>query len=234
MVKSMTQAWDVPHFGYCDEIIMDKLIELRHTLKHTATSKNIKLTYLPFLIKALSLALSEYPVLNSSLSNDQQELLIRGVHNIGIAMDTPRGLIVPNVKSVQTRSIFDIAYELNRLQLLASNGKLDTPDLSDTTFSLSNIGTIGGTYASPVIPAPNVAIGALGRLMKVPRYASTLPGSKHSKNTEDITDPIVPVHIMPVSWAADHRVIDGATMARFSNAWKGYIEHPSTMLAQLR
>lgn len=223
MVKSMTQAWDVPHFGYCDEIMMDKLIELRHSLKHTATTKQMKLTFLPFLIKAISLALTEYPTLNSSLSNDQQELIIRGVHNIGIAMDTPRGLIVPNVKSVQNRSIWDIAYELNRLQLLASNGKLGENELSDTTFSLSNIGTIGGTYASPVIPVPNVAIGALGRLMKVPRYAST-----------GTTDTIVPVHIMPVSWAADHRVIDGATMARFSNAWKGYLEQPSTMLAQLR
>ncbi len=97
--------------------------------------------------------------------------------------------------------------------------------------SISNIGTIGGTYASPIIPPPNVAIGAIGRITKVPRYASTLPGA--TKGAPGAADALVPAHIMAVSWTADHRVIDGATIARFSNAWKGYLEQPSTMLGVL-
>ena len=99
--------------------------------------------------------------------------------------------------------------------------------------SLSNIGTIGGTYASPVLFTPQVAIGALGKIVKSPRYASTLP-SGAGKAAAGKEDPIVPAHIMTVSWAADHRVVDGASMARFSNAWKRLLESPTLMLAEMR
>jgi 2-oxoisovalerate dehydrogenase E2 component (dihydrolipoyl transacylase) len=236
MVKSMSASWStIPHFGLCDEVIMDKLMTVRNELRPIALTMGIKkLTYLPFLIKATSLALSSYPQLNAQLSAAGDSLLHRGSHNIGIAMDTPRGLIVPNVKAVQSRSVFDIALELARLQLLAQQGKLGESDLSDTTFSLSNVGTIGGTYASPIIPLPNVGIGALGRIAKQPRFASTLPGASIDSKDADDEDDIVAAHVMQISWSADHRVIDGATLARFSNNWKGLIEAPATMLAKLR
>jgi 2-oxoisovalerate dehydrogenase E2 component (dihydrolipoyl transacylase) len=101
---------------------------------------------------------------------------------------------------------------------------------------LSNIGTIGGTYASPVLFAPQVAIGAIGKITKLPRYASTLPGAAPVKGgaAAAAADPIVPAHVMTVSWSADHRVVDGATMARFGNAWKRLLESPTLLLAELR
>jgi len=239
MVKSMTASWaTIPHFGLCDEVIMDKLMVVRNELRPIALSLGIKkLTYLPFLIKATSLSLTAYPQLNSQLSTTGDTLLHRGPHNIGIAMDTPRGLIVPNVKAVQSRSVLDIALELARLQQLAVQGKLGEADLSDTTFSLSNVGTIGGTYASPIIPLPNVGIGALGRIAKQPRFKSTLPGAVKATTTandDDDDDELVAAHVMQISWSADHRVIDGATLARFSNSWKGYVESPATMMAMMR
>ncbi|EGG18858.1 dihydrolipoyl transacylase [Cavenderia fasciculata] len=216
MVKTMNAAALVPHFGYCEEYIMDGLMLLRAQLKPIAEQRNIKLSYLPFLIKATSLALNKFPVLNASMSPSETEVIIKHYHNIGVAMDTPQGLLVPNIKNVESKSIFEIAQELNRLQKDGLAGKLTPADMSGGTFSLSNIGTIGGTYASPVLLLPEVAIGAIGKIQKLPRF--------------DRQGQVVPVNIMQISWSADHRVIDGATMANFSNLLKSYIETPNTMI----
>ena len=166
------------------------------------------------------MALDEYPSLNSSLESDNTELRTHGEHNIGVAMDTPRGLVVPCVKGVAQRSIVDIAAELRRLQIAGARGKLSEADMSGTTFSLSNIGSIGGKYAAPVINPPQVAIGAVGKLQTLPRFDAN--GEVHA------------VQMMNFSWAADHRVVDGATMARFSNQMKAFIEEPLAMLTTLR
>ena len=134
-------------------------------------------------------------------------------------MDTPQGLLVPNIKKVHQMSVVEIAEELNRLQDLGLRGKLGADDLKNGTFSLSNIGSIGGTYAKPVIMPPQVAIGAVGKVQKLPRF--------------DANDNLVKAHIMNVSWSADHRIIDGATMARYSNLMKNYIENPASMILDL-
>merc|ERR1711974_394894 len=118
------------------------------------------------------------------------------------------------IKGVQGLSVFEIAVGLNRLQQLGVARKLSTKDLSGGTFSLSNIGSIGGTYAKPVILPPEVAIGALDKIYTVPRYSGQ--------------GDLLPTPVMNVSWSADHRCIDGATMARFSNIWKGYLERPQS------
>merc|ERR1711909_32988 len=115
----------------------------------------------------------------------------------------PMGLLVPNIKGVQQLSVFEIAVELSRLHTLGLAGKLSTQDLSGGTFSLSNIGSIGGTYAKPVIFPPQVAIGAIGKVQALPRF--------------DKYDNVIKAHIVKFSWSADHRVLDGATVARFSN-----------------
>ena len=138
---------------------------------------------------------------------------------MGVAMDTPHGLLVPNVKKVNQMSILEIAEELNRLQDLGGRGKLGEADLKGGTFALSNIGSIGGTYAKPVIMPPQVAIGALGKIQRLPRFGPQ--------------DQVIAAHIMNVSWSADHRVIDGATMARFSNLMKSFIENPASMILDL-
>ncbi|KAK5584412.1 hypothetical protein RB653_006023 [Dictyostelium firmibasis] len=220
MVKSMNAATAVPHFGFSEEYIMDALTFLRNQMKPMAESRGIKLSYMPFLIKATSLALSRYPVLNSSVSPTETEIIYKNYHNIGVAMDTPQGLLVPNIKNVESKSIFEIAQELNRLQKAGIAGQLTPADMSGGTFSLSNIGTIGGTYCSPVLLLPEVCIGAIGKIQKLPRF--------------DKSGNVIPQSIMIISWSGDHRVIDGATIANFSNVLKGYIENPSTMLFDTR
>ena len=210
----------VPHFSYCDEVSMDALLACRATLKPLAAKYGIaKFTLMPLMIKATSLALAEFPLLNSSVAADGLTLTKKGAHNIGLAMDTPSGLLVPNVKDVRAKSLLEIAADLQRLQADASAGKLGIADLKGGTFSLSNIGNLGGTYTGPVINLPEVAIAGLGKARPSPRY--------------DESGALVKRTIMQVSWSADHRVIDGATMARFSNAWIGYLENPSTMLLHL-
>ncbi|TRZ18236.1 hypothetical protein HGM15179_008902 [Zosterops borbonicus] len=164
MVKTMSAALKIPHFGYSDEVDLTHLVQLREELKPLAEIRGVKLSFMPFFIKAASLGLLQYPILNASLDENCQNVTYKASHNIGVAMDTEQGLIVPNVKNVQVCSVFDIAVELNRLQSLGSAGQLGTSDLTGGTFTLSNIGTIGGTYAKPVILPPEVAIGALGKI----------------------------------------------------------------------
>ncbi|KAL4087431.1 hypothetical protein PRIC1_013323 [Phytophthora ramorum] len=219
MVKSMNAALQIPHFGYADEIQMDALYDLRKELKPLAESRGVKLSFMPFIIKAASLALKHYPMLNATVNESETELTLVAAHNISVAMDTPAGLIVPNVKNVESKSVMEIAEDLNRLQQLAVAGKLTPSDLTGGTFSISNIGSIGGTYMSPVLMVPQVAIGAIGQIQKLPRY--------------DAEGNVEPVRLMNVSWSGDHRVIDGATMARFSNQWKGYLETPVSMLTEM-
>ena len=199
---------------------MDELIATRAVLKPLAEKYGVsKFTLMPLMIKAMSCALSEFPLLNSSVSEDGTTLIKKGAHNIGLAMDTPNGLLVPNVKDVQSKSLLEIAMDLERLQADASRGKLGMADLKGGTFSISNIGNLGGTYTGPVINLPEVAIVGLGKARPTPRY--------------DSSGNLVKQSIMQVSWSADHRVIDGATMARFSNAWIGYLQNPSAMLLHL-
>ncbi|OQV14839.1 Lipoamide acyltransferase component of branched-chain alpha-keto acid dehydrogenase complex, mitochondrial [Hypsibius exemplaris] len=178
MVKTMTAALMIPHFGYCDEIDLTNLVHLRKQLKDLAKSRGINFSYMPIFIKAASLALTQFPILNAHVDDKVENLIYKGSHNIGIAVDTPNGLLVPNIKN------------------------------------------IGGTYAKPVILPPTVAIGALGKIQVLPRFGDH--------------DQVVKCHLMQISWSADHRVIDGATMARFSNLWKSYLENPSMMLLDMK
>ncbi len=218
MYRKMSESLQIPHFCYNDEVDMTALVRLRKELK--LTEPKLQLSYLPFVLKAASLALLKYPRLNCSVDGEQEVLLFRASHNLSVAMDTPLGLTVPVVHQVQDLSVIQIADELTRLSELGKQGKLTKEDLQGGTLSLSNIGSIGGTYASPVIAPPEVAIGACGRIQRLPRFGDN--------------DQVVEVHIMKVSWSADHRVLDGATVARFSNEWKRYLENPAAMLVHLK
>ena len=234
MVKSMTAALQVQHLTYSDEIIVDSLIKLRKDLKESDNS--VKISFMPLLIKAASLALLHYPMLNATVSPDASEMIHHANHNIGIAMDTSKGLVVPVIKGCQNKSIFDIAHELNVLQTAALNGTITEAQLSGGTFTLSNIGSIGGTYAVPVLVVPQVTIGAFGRHQIVPRYVDSTDTTKPA-SSESIYDGkaiVKPTTIMNISWSADHRVVDGATVAKFSNLFKQYLEKPSTMFANMK
>lgn len=154
----------IPHFAYSDEIDMTNLMGFRDQLKDVAKENGVaKLTFMPFCIKAASIALSKYPILNSSLDLETESIVYKGAHNISVAIDTPQGLVVPNVKNVQNKNIIEIAQDLNDLIERGRKGTLGPQDFADGTFSLSNIGVIGGTYTHPCIMAPQVAIGAMGR-----------------------------------------------------------------------
>jgi 2-oxoisovalerate dehydrogenase E2 component (dihydrolipoyl transacylase) len=216
MVKTMEAANAVPTLVYCEEVEMDSLIATRAALLPSANNFGLKLSFLPFIIKATSMTLMHYPSLNAHTTADCTSVIHRASHNIGIAMDTPRGLMVPNIKDVQNLSILQIAAELARLAALGRDAKLGREDLTGGTFTLSNIGTIGGTYASPILVVPEVVIGALGKTSTVPRYDEQMN--------------LVPKKVMTVSWSADHRVVEGATIARFVRDWKGYMENPASML----
>ena len=223
MVHSMTAANQVPHFTYADEISMDALTTLRAQLKHSfATTKTeLKLTYLPFIIKALSLALQEFPQLNAHTNADCSAVTHMAAHNVGIAMDTPRGLLVPVVKGVDEMSITDIALSLSHLQSLGAADKLGREQLTVGTITLSNIGAIGGTYMQPLLVTPQVVIIAIGAIRTIPVW-----DEKHSQARAG--------KIMNISMSADHRVVDGATLARFAKKLKTYLEQPNTIMIKLK
>lgn len=220
MVKSMTMAAKIPHFHYVEEINCDALVELKGSFQKGNSDPDVKHTFLPFLLKSLSMALTKYPMLNSCFKEELYEVTVKGSHNIGIAMATPHGLVVPNIKKVQSLSILEITKELSRLQKLALANKLDRDDVSGGTFTLSNIGAIGGKYGSPLINAPEVAIIAMGRVQKIPRFTES--GS------------VYPASILTVNVGADHRVLDGATVARFCNEWKQFIEQPELLMLHMK
>ncbi|EOA30444.1 hypothetical protein CARUB_v10013567mg [Capsella rubella] len=220
MVKTMTMATTVPHFHFVEEINCDALVELKQFFKENNTDSTIKHTFLPTLIKSLSMALAKYPIVNSCFNAESVEIILKGSHNIGVAMATEHGLVVPNIKNVQSLSLLEITKELSRLQHLATNNKLNPEDVTGGTITLSNIGAIGGKFGSPLLNLPEVAIIALGRIEKVPKFS------------EEGT--VYPASIMMVNIAADHRVLDGATVARFCCQWKEYIEKPELLMLQMR
>ena len=230
MFKAMTRSLTIPHFLYADEVDFTHLVKLRARLNRVlSTSPAVegqpaKLSYLPFVIKAVSMALYQYPILNSRVDVDSQsgkpQLIHRSQHNIGVAMDTPSGLLVPVIKNVGSLNILSIAAELGRLQTLAQQGKLSPADMSGGTITVSNIGNIGGTYLSPVIVDKEVSILGIGRMRDVPAF--------------DEQDNVVKKQVCNFSWSADHRVVDGATMARAADVVRRVVEEPDVMVMHLR
>ncbi|KAF9951607.1 hypothetical protein BGZ72_006921 [Mortierella alpina] len=236
MFKQMTKSLSIPHFGFADEIILDNATAFRAALNvHVAKTPEKynfkKVSYMPIFIKALSIALEDYPVLNACVVDGDDassaKLKYRASHNIGVAMDTPNGLVVPNIKNVQNLSVLEIASELARLQEAGKKNQIPMADLRDGTLSLSNVGMIGGTYLNPVVVTSEVAIAAVGKMQRLPRY-------KMVEEEGKMVERVVPQTIVNVSWSADHRVIDGATVARFSEAWKSVIENPFLLGGMLR
>ncbi len=223
MFKTMTRSLSIPHFLYADEIDVTALSMLRQRLNHQP-SRAQRLSYLPFVIKAVSLALEDFPLLNSRVDTGTGEnppkLVMREKHNIGVAMDTPQGLLVPNIKDVSARSILGIALEVSRLQALAKDGKLSVSDLTGGTITVSNVGSIGGTYVAPVLVQSEVAILGIGKARTIPAF--------------DDHDRVVKKDVMNFSWSADHRVVDGATMARVAERVRAFVEEPALMMTRLR
>ncbi|MEX2475985.1 2-oxo acid dehydrogenase subunit E2 [Marinobacter sp.] len=220
MARSMVaSATTIPHFIYSEDIDVTDLLKLREQLKPEAEASGSRLTLMPFFMKSMALAIQDFPVLNSQVNEDVTEIHYLPQCNIGMAVDGKAGLMVPNIKGVENLTLLGIAGEVARLTEAARSGRVSQEDLKGGTITISNIGALGGTYASPIINAPEVAIVALGRTQKLPRFGA---------NGE-----VVERAIMTVSWAGDHRIIDGGTIARFCNCWKGYLESPQSMLLHM-
>ncbi|KAH6571764.1 hypothetical protein BASA60_007022 [Batrachochytrium salamandrivorans] len=239
MFKTMTKSLQIPHFGFSDEIVLDATTAFRASLNAQLKSLPAgsfsfkKVSYMPIFMKALSSALNDFPILNACIidaeSPSQAKLQYRSSHNIGIAMDTPQGLIVPNIKNVQSKSILEIAADLERLKEAGKKGAISLADLQGGTITLSNIGNIGGTVLHPVLVSSELCIGAIGKVQRLPRFETAIdPLTGHA------IERVVAKEILNVSFNADHRVVDGATVGRFFQLWKMYLEHPSTLSARLK
>ena len=203
------------HFTYVEEVDMSAVVKLRAAAQEEAQKRGVKLTYLPFIIKALIPALMEFPYLNSSLDDEKQEIILKGDYNIGVATDTPNGLMVPVVKGADRKSLWELATEIQLLSEKARTGKIALEDMKGGTFTVTNAGSIGGVLATPVINHPEVAILGVNAIRKRPVV----------KN-----DQIVIGDVMFLSMSVDHRVVDGADAARFMNRLIYFLSEPSRLV----
>ena len=222
MFKLMTKSLNIPHFLYTSSADMSAVTATRRRLNEAKTTE--KLTHLPFIIKATSLALQKHPLLNSALDTasdpKKPSLTYRSTHNFGVAVDTPSGLLVPVLRNVQDLSIAQIAQQLRVLSEKARTGKLAPGDFSGASFTISNIGSVGGSVVAPIISEPQVAILGVGRSRVVPAF--------------DENDELIKREELVLSWSADHRVVDGAECARCAEHVRGLLEEPMGMLVEMR
>jgi pyruvate dehydrogenase E2 component (dihydrolipoamide acetyltransferase) len=204
------------HFSYVDDLDVTELVELRNLMKERARLKGVKLTFLPFIMKAIVEGFREFPTLNATVDDAAGTFTVRRAFNFGIAVDSDAGLIVPVVKGVDRKSLLELAAEVERLASEARAGRSKLEDLQGGTFTITNAGNIGGLFATPVINYPEVAILGVHKIAKAPRV---------------VDDRVAVRDVMYLSISIDHRINDGATGARFMNAVKALLEDPKRILA---
>ena len=215
MSKSIHTTAQVTHV---DEADMTELVTMRETFKGSAEKRGVKLTFLPFLIKAVIPALKEYPYVNASLDEQANEIVLKKSYNIGIATDTEAGLVVPVVKDADRKDVFEIAAEIQRLAAKARAGQLTLDDVHGSTFTITNQGSVGGLFATPIINYPESAILGTHKIAKRPLVRD---------GKIEVRD------VMYLSLSFDHRVLDGAYAARFMNKLIGIVEDPKLLLAEI-
>ena len=203
--ERLQQAWQlIPHVTQFDAADITDLDALRKEVKKAGAEKGIKVTFLPFLMKALSVVLKEMPEFNSSLDHNNENLVLKNYYHLGVAVDTPRGLTVPVVRDVDQKSVFELSDELMDLSSRARDKKLKPNELKGGTFTISSLGGIGGTGFSPIVNPPEVAIMGVSR-------------SAWKEVYDKVSREFVAKFIMPFSLSYDHRVIDGAAAAAFTS-----------------
>ncbi|MCO7174581.1 dihydrolipoamide acetyltransferase family protein [Sporolactobacillus kofuensis] len=206
-----------PHVTLMDEVDVTKLVAHRQLFKIEAQKNGVKLTYLPYILKALIAALKEFPIINASLDEEHQEIVYKKYYNIGIAANTDAGLVVPVVKHAETKSMYAIAQEIQELAEKARTGKLTSDEMRGGTCTISNIGSEGGQWFTPVINQPESAILGVGRISE---KAIVRDGQ------------IVAAPILALSMSFDHRLIDGATAQRAMNKIKRLLEDPQRLILE--
>jgi pyruvate dehydrogenase E2 component (dihydrolipoamide acetyltransferase) len=215
MVKSVYTA---PHVTVMDEVDVTALVELRQKAKPLAEEKGVKLTYLPFIVKALMAAARQFPVLNASVDDEKSEIVYKNYYNIGIATDTDQGLIVPVIHGADRKNIWTIASEIKDLAVRGREGKLASHEMKGGTITITNIGSAGGMFFTPVINYPEVAILGTGRISEKPVV----------KNGE-----VTVGQMMALSFSFDHRIIDGATAQHAVNYIKKLLEDPQMLVMEV-
>ncbi|WP_226578343.1 dihydrolipoamide acetyltransferase family protein [Halobacillus litoralis] len=214
MVNSKHTA---PHVTLMDEVDVSELVAHRKKFKSVAAEQDIKLTYLPYVVKALVSTLKKYPVLNTSIDDNTDEIIQKHYYNIGIAADTEKGLMVPVVKDSDRKSVFSISSEINELAVKARDGKLSSEEMKGASTTITNIGSAGGQWFTPVINHPEVAILGIGRIADKPIV----------RDGEVVVAPV-----LAISLSFDHRIIDGATAQHAMNNIKRLLNDPQLIMME--
>ncbi|ADQ65905.1 branched-chain alpha-keto acid dehydrogenase subunit E2 [Halogeometricum borinquense DSM 11551] len=209
--------YTAPHVTHHDEVDVTELVELREELKPLAEEQDTRLTYMPFVMKAVIAALKEFPFMNSQLDEENEEIVLRDEYNIGVATATDVGLMVPVVDDADGKGLLDLSRDMNEKVEKARERKIAPEEMQGGTFTITNIGGIGGEYATPIINYPEVAILALGAIKEKPRV---------------VDGDIVPRKVLTLSLSFDHRIVDGAVGARFTNKVKEYLMNPKLLLLE--
>ncbi len=216
IAKNMLQSkHNAAHMTSFEEVEISELDRIRKKFKDKYLSEGVKITYLPFIVKAVALALRKYKVLNAEMDMENGKMIYKKYYNIGIAVDTPKGLMVPVIRNADTLSLLEIAKQIQDYAEKAKNNKISMEDMKDGSFSITNFGTIGGLFAVPVINYPQAAILGIGRVSKQPIVKN---------DALDIGT------ILPLSLSADHRIVDGADASRFINTIMEYLSDPVSLV----
>lgn len=216
IARNMTNSkHTAAHMSVYEEAEISELIRIKNKYKPILAAKNIQLSFLPFILKALTYALKKHPDLNAQLDMENERIIYKKFYNIGIAVDTDDGLLVPVIKDVDKLSVLEIAKELNGIAKKARERKISLQDMQNGTFTVTNFGSIGGIYASPVINYPQVGILGIGRIIEKPVFKD---------------DKVIKGSYFPLSLSVDHRIIDGGEVTRFINTLKYYLEDPVSLI----
>ncbi len=216
IARNMIQSkHNAAHMTVFDEVEVSELIRIRYKYKSQFEEEGIKLSYLPFILKATALALKKHPVLNAELDMENNRMIYKKYYNLGVAVDTEDGLVVPVIRNVDRLTIRDIAIAVNQISEKSRKRGLTLEDMKDGTFTLTNYGSIGGQFAVPVINYPQAGILGIGRLVEKPVV----------KNGQ-----IVAGTLLPLSLSVDHRMVDGGEVARFLNRVMEYLSDPVSLI----
>ncbi|MCB0410408.1 MAG: 2-oxo acid dehydrogenase subunit E2, partial [Flavobacteriales bacterium] len=208
----------VPHFTLMEEVNVTELVKVREQAKAAAEKQGVKVTYLPFIMKALIATIREFPMFNASIDDAASEIVYKKYFNLGFAADTPNGLLVPVIKDGDHKTVIELSREIIELSKKARDGKLALDEMKGATITITNIGSVGGVYATPIINHPEVAILGMYKISDKPVW----------KNNQ-----WVPEKFMNFTITCDHRLIDGAVAANFMKSFASRVENPSQLILDM-
>lgn len=208
----------VPHFTLMEEVNVTALVALRSQAKAAGERAGVKITYLPFVMKALIATIRQFPMFNASIDDQASEVVYKKYFNLGFAADTPNGLLVPVIKNADQKTIIDLSREINELAMQARDGKLALENMKGATITITNIGSVGGVYATPIINHPEVAILGMYKITDRPLWEN---------------NQWIPAKMMNFTITCDHRLIDGAVAANFMRSFAALMENPAQLMLEM-